>query len=315
MQLLSLVERYVTSQESLATSLGRLTEIVTLAVEQELNPPIKVDPADFTVEPMTVPPAPEWLATATEMVAATLQPAPPAEQPQVTPPAQQAASQEVPQATVSNTWDPLTEPLQAKYSAKKAELIRVELTKRGVAFGSSWPGKRLHEALLASLNAPAQQPPAQQPPAQQPPAQQPPAQQPPAQQPVVSPQPPAYTGTNCSACGLPQFNTPGGVTCANGHGGAPPATVQQPPAQQPPVQGGPVTLDALKDAARTVAEANGGGPVAGPMIIARLTKDLGTQFPSLSALPADKYEAAMLVLQDIQANGLQGGNGNGTQHP
>lgn len=30
--------------------------------------------------------------------------------------------------------------------------------------------------------------------------------------------------TACSACGAPQFDTPSGVTCKNGHGGAPAAT-------------------------------------------------------------------------------------------
>lgn len=30
------------------------------------------------------------------------------------------------------------------------------------------------------------------------------------------------TGTTCSVCNAKQFNTPGGVTCANGHGGAEP---------------------------------------------------------------------------------------------
>ena len=29
------------------------------------------------------------------------------------------------------------------------------------------------------------------------------------------------TGTNCSVCGKPQYESPGGVTCENGHGGAP----------------------------------------------------------------------------------------------
>ena len=31
------------------------------------------------------------------------------------------------------------------------------------------------------------------------------------------------TGTNCSVCGLPQYTTPSGDVCDNGHGGAPPA--------------------------------------------------------------------------------------------
>jgi hypothetical protein len=30
------------------------------------------------------------------------------------------------------------------------------------------------------------------------------------------------TGTRCSVCGEPQYKTPHGVTCVNGHGGAPP---------------------------------------------------------------------------------------------
>jgi len=30
-----------------------------------------------------------------------------------------------------------------------------------------------------------------------------------------------YTGEHCSVCGEPQFDTPSGVTCSNGHGGAP----------------------------------------------------------------------------------------------
>jgi hypothetical protein len=29
-------------------------------------------------------------------------------------------------------------------------------------------------------------------------------------------------GTLCSDCGLPQYDTPGGACCNNGHGGAPP---------------------------------------------------------------------------------------------
>lgn len=33
-----------------------------------------------------------------------------------------------------------------------------------------------------------------------------------------------YTGLFCSECGEPQFDTPPGVTCANGHGGAEPVT-------------------------------------------------------------------------------------------
>ena len=32
-----------------------------------------------------------------------------------------------------------------------------------------------------------------------------------------------YTGTNCSICGEPQFTSPSGITCENGHGGAEPA--------------------------------------------------------------------------------------------
>lgn len=31
----------------------------------------------------------------------------------------------------------------------------------------------------------------------------------------------AQTGTNCAECGAPQFETPSGVTCKNGHGGSP----------------------------------------------------------------------------------------------
>lgn len=33
-------------------------------------------------------------------------------------------------------------------------------------------------------------------------------------------QPPARLSKKCSVCGELQFNTPGGITCANGHGGA-----------------------------------------------------------------------------------------------
>jgi hypothetical protein len=29
-------------------------------------------------------------------------------------------------------------------------------------------------------------------------------------------------GTHCSVCGMPQYDTPGGPSCINGHGGAPP---------------------------------------------------------------------------------------------
>ncbi|RLC88844.1 MAG: hypothetical protein DRJ03_00985 [Chloroflexi bacterium] len=36
---------------------------------------------------------------------------------------------------------------------------------------------------------------------------------------------PNYTGTICSICGAKQFNTPAGVTCGNGHGGAEPAKI------------------------------------------------------------------------------------------
>ncbi len=30
----------------------------------------------------------------------------------------------------------------------------------------------------------------------------------------------AYVGTNCSVCGASQFDSPSGITCSNGHGGA-----------------------------------------------------------------------------------------------
>lgn len=33
---------------------------------------------------------------------------------------------------------------------------------------------------------------------------------------------PEVTGTLCSECGEPQLETSSGITCANGHGGAPP---------------------------------------------------------------------------------------------
>lgn len=33
---------------------------------------------------------------------------------------------------------------------------------------------------------------------------------------------PEVTGTLCSACGEPQLETSSGITCGNGHGGAPP---------------------------------------------------------------------------------------------
>jgi hypothetical protein len=36
---------------------------------------------------------------------------------------------------------------------------------------------------------------------------------------IAPPYPPA--GTLCSVCRTPQFNTPGGLSCNNGHGGAP----------------------------------------------------------------------------------------------
>ncbi len=36
------------------------------------------------------------------------------------------------------------------------------------------------------------------------------------------PRKPRVIPTLCAACGLPQFMTPSGLTCANGHGGAPP---------------------------------------------------------------------------------------------
>jgi len=32
------------------------------------------------------------------------------------------------------------------------------------------------------------------------------------------------TGLICSVCGAPQFDTPSGISCGNGHGGAPSAT-------------------------------------------------------------------------------------------
>jgi hypothetical protein len=32
------------------------------------------------------------------------------------------------------------------------------------------------------------------------------------------------TGTACSVCGEPQYKTPSGAVCQNGHGGAPPKT-------------------------------------------------------------------------------------------
>lgn len=35
-----------------------------------------------------------------------------------------------------------------------------------------------------------------------------------------------YTGDWCSLCKTPQFNSPAGVTCDNGHGGADPLIIQ-----------------------------------------------------------------------------------------
>lgn len=48
-----------------------------------------------------------------------------------------------------------------------------------------------------------------------------------------------WTGTMCSVCGQPQFTSPGGNTCQNGHGGAAPAQaqVQGQQYQVPPQQG------------------------------------------------------------------------------
>lgn len=76
-----------------------------------------------------------------------------------------------------------------------------------------------------------------------------PAYQAPPQQPYTPPKTEAkpetvsftLTGTKCSICNQPQYNTPSGVSCAMGHGGAPPAvetahaptSTPTPPVQQP----------------------------------------------------------------------------------
>lgn len=52
---------------------------------------------------------------------------------------------------------------------------------------------------------------------------------------IASGEYPQYTGENCADCGQPQFHSPGGVTCSNGHGGAdgvPPGT---PPVRRPTI--------------------------------------------------------------------------------
>lgn len=50
---------------------------------------------------------------------------------------------------------------------------------------------------------------------------------------------PAKAGTFCSKCGAEQFNSPSGLTCKNGHGGAEPA---KPPIAPLGSAGGPVKL-------------------------------------------------------------------------
>lgn len=50
---------------------------------------------------------------------------------------------------------------------------------------------------------------------------------------------PKYTGTNCSICGEPQFESESGITCFNGHGGAEPQSEEQteentPKEEEPP---------------------------------------------------------------------------------
>lgn len=39
---------------------------------------------------------------------------------------------------------------------------------------------------------------------------------------ILNAEPPEVTGTLCSECGEPQLETSSGITCENGHGGAPP---------------------------------------------------------------------------------------------
>jgi hypothetical protein len=67
----------------------------------------------------------------------------------------------------------------------------------------------------------------------------------------------AYTGENCSVCGHLQFATPSGVTCANGHGGAP-ATSQVVGSPADTNAGGGGWEEPPADAARrTVEEVSG----------------------------------------------------------
>ena len=54
----------------------------------------------------------------------------------------------------------------------------------------------------------------------------------------------APCGTRCSVCGDPQFATPGGECCRNGHGGAPPLA-DNPPAQPAPDGARSALLDVL----------------------------------------------------------------------
>ena len=51
---------------------------------------------------------------------------------------------------------------------------------------------------------------------------------------------PQALGTNCSVCGQPQFTSPGGETCPNGHGGAPAAEPAGPVAAKEPGFDAPV---------------------------------------------------------------------------
>jgi len=48
-------------------------------------------------------------------------------------------------------WDPLTAPLQKKYSVSKQQAIMAQLDARGIEYNPGWYGKQLHSMLLADI--------------------------------------------------------------------------------------------------------------------------------------------------------------------
>ncbi|MDD9148133.1 hypothetical protein OYT88_06175 [Sporolactobacillus sp. CQH2019] len=103
----------------------------------------------------------------------------------------------------------------------------------------------------------------------------------PLQHPDEDPKP-KYTGTKCSVCGELQFDTPSGISCKNGHGGAAPATETAEP---------PIKLETVRAKLAKLAQAGKQKEVKA------LITSFG--FKKLSAIPAEKFAEVLKKAEEI----------------